>query len=125
MNKQLVFVYGSLRRGGANAMERLFPRAEFVGAARARGRLYDLGEYPGLLVDEACAAVVGEVYEVDEETVRELDEFEATADYVRRLIAVSFEDRAESCWVYEPPTEVCRRCELIASGDWIEYARAK
>lgn len=125
MSKQLVFVYGTLRRGGANDMAELFPRAEFVAGASARGSLYDMGEYPGLLFEEAGALVVGEVYEVDEEILRELDEFEATADYRRRLTEVCLGGRVESCWVYGPPAEVCRRGALITSGDWIVYARAK
>lgn len=125
MNKHLLFVYGTLRRGGVNALPARFPGARFVGEARVGGRLYDLGEYPGLLVEEGGAPVVGEVYEVDDDALKELDAYEATAEYRRRPIELPLGDRAQPCWVYEPPAEACRRRELITSGDWIEYAGAK
>jgi len=125
MGKHLVFVYGTLRRGGLRSMPDLFPGSKFVGGATVRGSLYDLGEHPGLLLDEPGSTVVGEVYEVDEETLRELDEIEAPSDYHRKQTEVSLGGRTLACWVYEPGPEPCPRHTLIASGDWIEHARAK
>ena len=37
MDTHLVFVYGTLRRGGARAMRGLFPGSVFVGGASAGG----------------------------------------------------------------------------------------
>ncbi len=67
MNKHLVFVYGTLRRGGARAMSIRFPNSKFIADAKVSGSLYDLGAYPGLLVNESNSLVIGEVYEVDDE----------------------------------------------------------
>ena len=125
MDKHLVFVYGTLRRGGVRAMPEIFPGSKLVGGAKVRGSLYDLGAYPGLLLDEAGAQVAGEVYEIDEEILNGLDEIEASSYYVRRRVEVSVGDDEMTCWVYEPNPELYDLRTLIASGDWIEYAKTK
>lgn len=125
VEKHLAFVYGTLRRGGVRAMPGLFPGAAFVGRGSVRGRLYDLGEHPGLLLDESGTEVVGEVYEVDEETLKRLDAIEATSYYWRERVEVTLEGRGAECWVYVYDPEAYPSSVLIESGDWIEYAKAK
>ena len=127
MNKHLVFVYGTLRRGGRRAMPDVFPGAKFVGGAGVRGRLYDLGEYPGLLLGGSDSQVAGEVYEVDDETLDEMDAIEAADGYRRRRVDVSLDTGGSACWVYAPERdpEFYSRHPLITSGDWIEYAGTK
>ena len=120
-----MFVYGTLRRGGVRSMPELFPGAEFVGRASVCGRLYDFGEYPGLVSDDAGSTVAGEVYEVGEELLKRLDEIEAPAYYSRREVEVSLGGGSVACWVYEPELSLYPRRALIASGDWIEYAKTK
>jgi gamma-glutamylcyclotransferase (GGCT)/AIG2-like uncharacterized protein YtfP len=83
MSKHLVFVYGSLRSGGAGAMPIRFPNSKFIAEAKVSGDLYDLGDYPGLQLKESGSLVVGEVYEVDDEILNELDTFEGSSDYLR------------------------------------------
>src|SRR5215217_1200295 len=89
MGKHLVFVYGTLRRGGVRAMPELFPGSKFVGVASVGGRLYDFGSYPGLTLGESGSPVAGEVYEVSEEVLKKLDDIEAPAFYSRREVEVS------------------------------------
>ena len=125
MNKHLVFVYGTLRRGGAGAMSVRFPGAKFIADARVGGSLYDLGAYPGLMLDGSDSSVVGEVYEVDDETLNELDEFEASSNYRRKQFEISLGAQRKACWTYEPDPEFYSLRTLIASGDWVEYAKAK
>jgi gamma-glutamylcyclotransferase (GGCT)/AIG2-like uncharacterized protein YtfP len=125
MNKHLVFVYGSLRRGCAGAMTTRFPDSKFVADAKVSGSLYDLGSYPGLLLDESKSPVSGEVYEVDDETLRKLDDFEASSSYRRKRVDISLGRDKRACWVYEPDPEFYSLRALIPSGDWIEYARTK
>ena len=125
MDKHLVFVYGTLRRGGVRAMPEIFPGSKFVGDAKASGRLYDLGAYPGLVSDESGSPVAGEVYEVDDETLSKLDGIEASSYYVRKRVEVSAGDDRMTCWVYEPNPELYSLRTLITSGDWIEYAKTK
>lgn len=125
MGKHLVFVYGTLRRGGVRAMPELFPGSEFVGSASVRGRLYDFGEYPGLLLGESGPPVAGEVYEVSEEVLKQLDDIEAPAYYSRREVEVSLGGGTKKCLVYEPDLSLYPNRTLITSGDWIEYAKTK
>ena len=125
MNKHLVFVYGTLRRGNAGAMSTRFPRSTFIADAKVNGTLYDLGAYPGLLLDDSDSLVVGEVYEVDDETLNELDQFEASSNYSRKQAEVSLATHKTKCWIYEPDPEFYSLLNQIPSGDWIEYARKK
>ena len=125
MNKHLVFVYGTLRRGSAGAMSIRFPNSQFIADARVSGKLYDLGAYPGLLLYESDSLVVGEVYEVDDEILNNLDEFEASSNYLRRQVEIALGNHTEVGWTYEPNPEFYSPRTLIASGDWIEYARTK
>lgn len=121
----LMFIYGSLRRGSARAMSTKFPRSKFVAEACVSGSLYDLGAYPGLLLDNSNSLVTGEVYEVDDQTLDELDDFEASSDYWRQQVEISFGDEQRMGWTYAPNPESCSSRSLISSGDWIEYARTK
>jgi gamma-glutamylcyclotransferase (GGCT)/AIG2-like uncharacterized protein YtfP len=125
LNKDLVFVYGTLRQGGFRAMSDLFPGAKFIGKASIRGSLYDFGSYPGLLLDESSSLVIGEVYEVDDEILNKLDAIEAPAHYRRRRVEVSLGNQRKTCWVYEPDARFYPERKSIASGDWIEHARTK
>jgi gamma-glutamylcyclotransferase (GGCT)/AIG2-like uncharacterized protein YtfP len=125
MNKHLVFVYGTLRRGGAGTMSIRFPNSKFIADARVSGSLYDLGAYPGLLANESNSAVIGEVYEVDDETLNRLDDFEASSNYRRKGVEISLGTQRKLGWTYEPDPEFYSLRTLIISGDWIEYARTK
>ena len=125
MNKHLVFVYGTLRRGGAGAMSIRFPNSKFIADAKVSGSLYDLGAYPGLLLNESNSLVIGEVYEVDDELLNQLDDFEAGSNYLRKRVEISYGTGRSSCWTYEPDPEFYSLRTLITSGDWIEYARTR
>ena len=125
MNKHLVFVYGTLRRGGGRAMSVRFPKAKFIAEATVSGSLYDLGAYPGLLVNESNSLVMGEVYEVDDEMLNELDDFEAASHYRRKQVEISLGQHRKVCWTYEPEPKFYAPRTLITSGDWVEYAKTK
>jgi gamma-glutamylcyclotransferase (GGCT)/AIG2-like uncharacterized protein YtfP len=124
MNKHFVFVYGTLRRGGERAMPIRFPKSTFIADAKVTGTLYDLGAYPGLLVNESRSLVIGEVYEVDDDTLAQLDALESSSDYLRKRVAIPVGALSRICWVYEPNPESYSLRTIITSGDWIEYARA-
>ncbi len=125
MNKHLVFVYGTLRRGSVRAMPIRFPGSKFIAEAKVNGSLYDLGAYPGLLVNESKSLVIGEVYEVDDEILNALDDFEAASNYWRKQVEISLGSHTRTCWTYEPNPEFYSFRTLVTSGDWIEYAKTK
>jgi gamma-glutamylaminecyclotransferase len=77
MEKTILFVYGTLKRGLAN--HNLLAREDFLRTAltEARYRLLDLGPHPGLIVDEQQGlSVHGELWAVSDSALRELDAFE-------------------------------------------------
>ena len=127
MGRHFVFVYGSLRRGNAGAMSVRFPNAVYVAEGRVRGSLYDLGEYPGLVMDGAVSFVTGEVYQVDDDTLNRLDKFELTSDYSRKQVEVEHGLERTDCWIYVPDrvAEFFGNYELIESGDWITHVRSR
>jgi gamma-glutamylcyclotransferase (GGCT)/AIG2-like uncharacterized protein YtfP len=125
MDRHLVFVYGSLRRGSAGAMSIRFPDSKFIADAEVRGSLYDLGPYPGLLLNESGSQVIGEVYEVADETLRKLDAFEASSNYLRKQVEIALGNDRRMCWTYEPNPQFYALRTLITQGDWIEYAQTK
>jgi gamma-glutamylcyclotransferase (GGCT)/AIG2-like uncharacterized protein YtfP len=125
MTRHSVFVYGSLRSGSPRSMTMRFPNSKFVAVAKVSGSLYDLGEYPGLILNDSNSPVIGEVYEVDDELLNELDDFEASSNYVRKQIEVSVGTDSWKCWTYEPDPEFYSLSVLITSGDWLEYAGTK
>ena len=125
MNKHLVLVYGTLRRGGARAMSIRFPNSKFIADAKVSGSLYDLGAFPGFLLNESNSLVIGEVYEVDDEILNELDDIEASRYYWRKQVEISVGTHRRICWIYEPNPEFYSPRTLITSGDWIEYAKTK
>ena len=125
MNKHLVFVYGTLRRGGVRSMSLIFPHSKFIADAKVSGSLYDLGAHPGLLLNESNSLVTGEVYEVDDEILNKLDDIEASSNYWRQQVEISLGTHSRICWVYELKPEFYSHRRSITSGDWIEYAKTK
>lgn len=117
----LLFVYGSLRRGERMFAELGLERAlEYVCQGTIRGDLYDLGDYPGAVA--ADGVVRGEVYRIkDPAILHALDEYEEFDPgdpqgslFVRQLI---FVPEAGPAWVYlyNGSSEDGR---LISSGNW-------
>ena len=84
----LIFVYGSLKRG--YALHHLLNSQTLCGSAVTKPlyRLFDLGTYPGIVEWPNGLSVQGEVYKVDDECLRRLDEAEGVAEgcYARRPI---------------------------------------
>jgi gamma-glutamylcyclotransferase (GGCT)/AIG2-like uncharacterized protein YtfP len=125
MSKELhVFVYGTLRRGQANDINRLLPAPRLLGLARIRGTLYDLGPYPGVILGGA-GWVQGEVYAITAELERQLDEIEEVApvpsgEYTRRHLDVDVAGQTLHCLIYEiAPARVQGR-RPMRGGDWLQ-----
>jgi gamma-glutamylcyclotransferase (GGCT)/AIG2-like uncharacterized protein YtfP len=111
VGKKYLFSYGTLQPGHAPAeiapTVRQFRR---VGTGFVRGRLYDLGEYPGAVLSRTGLPVRGQVFELpdDPKILRRLDEYEGFNPsqpkgslFVRRRCLVTLKDgKRLSCWVY-------------------------
>jgi gamma-glutamylcyclotransferase (GGCT)/AIG2-like uncharacterized protein YtfP len=126
-HQRLVFVYGTLRRGGRNDINRLAPAPEYVGMGEVRGTLYHIDWYPGLtLGGEEAVTVVGEVYRISPQLEVVLDRIEQIRDsddseYFKREVAVQVEGRALACLLYEINPVHARGRQVIGHGDWILF----
>lgn len=118
MKRFRLFVYGSLLRGEDNhAFLAAAPGARFLGEDRTKPcfRLVSLGPYPAL-VRGGAAAVVGEVYEVDEPTLISLDILEDHPDlYCRSTIEVEAFGDVEA---YVMTAERAGDAPVLPGGDW-------
>ena len=128
----LLFVYGTLRRGGSNDIARIAPDAVFVCTARMRGRLYDVnGRWPSLVQDDSAGWVAGEIYRVPPPAWAALDALEdpVTSErpdgaYFKVEADADCAGRSERVTVYTANPAMMRLTVLIESGDWIAYAAA-
>lgn len=118
----LIFVYGTLRRGESNDLSswRAGSAVRFVGEATIGGELYDCGWYPGVKNPDNFGAsdsvVHGEVFEIMEEgVVDRLDDYEGYPSLYDRTQVVT--DGGHRVWVYVFLHDVDPE-KLIKSGDW-------
>lgn len=125
-----VFVYGTLRRGGRNDINRLRPAPEYVGMGEVRGVLYHLDWYPGLtLGGEEAVTVVGEVYRITPALEEVLDAIEqivpgADSEYFKREVEIQVDGRPVPCLLYEVNPARVRDKQVIGHGDWIVFHSA-
>jgi gamma-glutamylcyclotransferase (GGCT)/AIG2-like uncharacterized protein YtfP len=91
-------VYGTLMRGyGLHAV--LARGATALGEGTARGRLLDLGRYPGLV--EGTGRVRGEIYRLDDPELLPVLDREEGYNFVRRRAIVALADgRRVRAWLY-------------------------
>ncbi len=124
-----MFVYGTLQPGCAPPhIADLSAKLRPVGEGFVRGRLYDLGGYPGAVPDEnATGKILGTVMELPEDLgiLRRLDAYEEcdpnspeTSEYVRELREVELTaGETLTCWFYRYNWKM-DELRRVASGDW-------
>ena len=104
---QYIFVYGKLMLNHPGYQNLgIAPLLKFISKASCNGRLYDIGNYPGLIL-EGDTIVQGELFEIlDKRVFQIMDEFEEyfeqdieNSDYIRKQITLV--EPQETAWVYE------------------------
>lgn len=119
----LVAVYGSLREGMHN--HRLLERgdAKLIGEFKTKPEytMFSLGSFPGVS-KKGKSSIVLEVYEVDDDTLENLDSLEGyrknnpkESFYIREVIDTPF---GES-YIYL--TAQRKNTDIVESGDWKKY----
>lgn len=91
--RTLLFVYGTLKRGGCNHGH--LAGQTYVGPARTQPgyTLYDLGGYPAIVADPGTReGVVGEVWSVDAPALAALDAFEGVHEGLYRREPLPLEE---------------------------------
>lgn len=127
-NESLLFVYGTLRRCTGHQMAKwLQDRSDWIGKGKILGRLYDLGNYPALIIDDTGKQwVMGEIVRLhSERDWKTLDEYEGIIRpehpenlYLRKLADAALEtDGLVKVWVYYYLRAVNAE-QLILSGDY-------
>ncbi len=98
-----------------------------------RGRLYDLGPYPGLVLGGA-QWVTGELYGIDPALEPALDRLEEvwpdrTGEYrrIRALVITDHLGTEQTCsaLLYEMDAQRARRWPVIAGGDWLAHLQTR
>lgn len=100
---ELVFVYGSLKRGLLHHDQ--ISRAVFVGEAALVGHAMVLYEesYPALFADPGAEKVVlGELYSVDHDLLASLDRFEEVPVLYQRVLVTVMDGRQAFAYVIDP-----------------------
>lgn len=108
-----LFVYGTLMQAGGHPMaQRLASQSTVIGPGTVPGRLYDLGRYPGAVLDDAGGRRVHGValrLHHPERTLAWLDAYEGAGErhpephaYARVVIAVQLtRGRQIDAWIYD------------------------
>ncbi|MDH5753240.1 MAG: gamma-glutamylcyclotransferase [Deltaproteobacteria bacterium] len=135
-HRQLLFCYGTLRRGTGHELSLLLERREkYLGRARFEGVLYDMGSYPAALsVAGSHPGILGDVYALYHpgEVLDIMDRYEGCTEndirpheYRREKHAVRMEPGGPAtgvarAWVYvlnrDPGT-----APRIEGGDYLSY----
>lgn len=128
----LLFVYGTLRHGFPGAVARWLQRkGHFQGSGYARGRLYDAGAYPVMVVSGRIVGHVrGDVYllERPEALLARLDRYEGCSrsarppgEYRRERLNVTLDDGSVlTAWAYLYRYRT-RAMKRITDGDYLRY----
>lgn len=134
---QYLFVYGTLRTGFRNpVLKEISADVEWIGETVIRGKLYDIGRYPGAvrITDREFGSIKGEVLKImhPKKVLRLLDQYEGfnpempgKCEYARDLIPVRLPKGTEvMAWVYwyNFPVEGKRR---IRNNDYVDYLKTK
>lgn len=135
MNADGLFVYGSLREGGAHHAWLLRTQPQGHCLAKTRGRLFHLPMegYPALVPDPEGPWVQGEFYGYEDEAeleaaLADLDSLEGVEEelFERRILTVFLEGgQTYQAWIYVFPEDRLPRLEREAmelpQGDWSDY----
>src|SRR5205085_4012333 len=110
--REYLFLYGTLIPNRANkVMAKAVRQLRRIGPGYVQGRLYDLGEYPGAILDQSSETrITGEVYEITDrrDILASLDSYEEfdpanleNSLFVRTQSFVTLSDnRKLKCWLY-------------------------
>ncbi len=127
MTNEFLFVYGTLLDADNEFGSYLHNNATIGTTGTFRGRLYDIGEYPGAVTDsENNYPIHGTICKLNTtEALAVLDDYESFGPeqeqpnlFVRKLLAVNSGQSLVDCWVYLYNRSV-EGLEEIKSGNYL------
>jgi gamma-glutamylcyclotransferase (GGCT)/AIG2-like uncharacterized protein YtfP len=134
-----LFVYGTLRNSYGHKLYGLLKdNFELIGKAVIKGKLFDIGKYPGAVISRTDNnQIVGELYQAKkdsdsiEQALKKLDRYEgydaqdSSSEYVRKRKFVRLKNgKKVLSWVYVYNRPVKNK-HLIESGDYIHHISRK
>ena len=132
-----VFAYGSLRKGFKSpAYEYISRYFDFVGEAKVKGELFDIGSYPAARPTDKNKFIVGELYRIRNENefpwaIGQLDDYEGVNVafdemllYRREIAEVYIDNKITNAWMYWYIGDVTDK-PAIESGDVLQYMEQK
>lgn len=131
----LLFVYGTLLPKYKHPISTQFlEEAECIGHGYVFGHLYDLGDYPAMVLDITHEhKVFGQVYRLysPERTLALLDDYEdinpsfpEDNEYIRAVVKVNIREREMNAYAYLYTKDVLP-LKKIPSGDYLSYLADK
>lgn len=133
-----LFAYGTLRSGfKSSAYDYITKYFSLNGDAKAKGILYDMGEYPVAVGTTEDKFIVGELYQINDPltfdfVIAQLDDYEGLnpesdqmSFYERKLIDVHCNGNTEKAWVYWYCGPNYSTQPIIESGDVLDYFKRK
>ncbi|MDP7071042.1 MAG: gamma-glutamylcyclotransferase family protein [Phycisphaerales bacterium] len=113
-----VFVYGTLRTGGANWRAHLAPDVGRPAVTEAAFTMRSLGRFP-VVEAGGVTAIAGEVFDVSDETLASLDRLEGHPGWYERIeIEVRCAGEVSRAWIYLMPPGTHGESPVLPSGDW-------
>jgi len=131
MNKDRLFVYGSLMGGIQSPIANyLKSNSTFLGEGTVNGTLLDIGHYPGLVYEpKSEKRVLGHVFELNDAQAMlpNLDHYECVGpafetpnQYRRASIKVLLNNQLVDCWAYLYNLPI-QGIKIIESGNYLAY----
>jgi len=126
----LLFVYGTLKRGGAFHADLTSQGVRFRGSAQIQGHLFRIpGElYPGALPTDTQEYVTGELYELENprSALKKIDEIEGCDEglFERKLVDAWVRNQRTKAWAYFYAKPL-KKSSRISSGNFSTRSRAR
>ena len=120
MQKYLIAVYGSLKKGYFN--EAYLERSEYIGevVTEPSYELVDFGPYPAVL-EGGTTGIHCEVYKVDKVTLLSIARMEMVAGYEVRVVDTRYGKVCLCVYTHDK----CVGYDRVSSGKWLPKPRKK
>ncbi|MES2809300.1 MAG: gamma-glutamylcyclotransferase family protein [Bacteroidota bacterium] len=132
MINDLLFVYGTLLSADNEFGRYLKNNATFFCDGKFKGRLYDIGEYPGAITStDKEYDIKGSIHCLSSaDVLKVIDDYEGYGDgqdepylYLRKKLPVTTPEGVVDCWVYLYNLSVDGLVEILG-GDYFAYKMA-